>query len=107
MEWNSDNAGRIEIRIFNSSLEPEIIFQDLELVGKIFEVSLKNAKNPNYKKDEFEKLFLRDVTETVNNLLNLLFDEDRQKDIFRKRWQSIRRKSEYKKYQSGIDTFER
>ncbi len=109
MEWNSDNAGRIEIRIFNSSLEPEIIFQDLELVGKIFEVSLKNAKNPNYQKDEFEKLFLRDVTETekVNNLLNLLFDEDRQKDIFRKRWQSIRRKSEYKKYQSGIDTFER
>lgn len=109
MKWNSDNAGRIEIRIFNSSLEPEIIFQDLELVGKIFEVSLENAKNPNYKKDKFEKLFLCDVTETekVNNLLNLLFDEDRQKDIFRKRWQSIREKSEYKKYQSGIDTFER
>jgi len=109
MEWNSDNAGRIEIRIFNSSLEPEIIFQDLELVGKIFEVSLENAKNPNYKKDEFEKLFLRDVTETnkINNLLNLLFDKSERKNIFRKRWKSIREKSEYEKYRSGIDTFER
>lgn len=109
MKWNSDNAGRIEIRIFNSSLEPEIIFQDLELVGKIFEVSLKNAKNPDYKKSEFENLFLRDVTETdkVNNLLNLLFDEDKQKNIFRKRWQSVRGKSEYKRYGLGTDTFER
>lgn len=109
MEWNSDNAGRIEIRIFNSSLEPEIIFQDLELVGKIFEISLENAKNPNYKKDEFENLFLRDVTETdkVNNLLDLLFDKVEQKNIFRKRWLSVREKSEYKEYKSGIDTFER
>lgn len=109
MEWNSDNVGRIEIRIFNSSLEPKIIFQDLELVGKIFEVSLKNAKNPDYKKDEFENLFLRDVTETdkVNNLLDLLFDEAEQKNIFRKRWQSVREKSEYKRYESGTDTFER
>lgn len=109
MKWNYDNAGRIEIRIFNSSLEPEIIFQDLELVGKLFEVSLKNAKDQNYKKDEFKKLFLCNVTENekVNNLLNLLFDDAEQKNIFRKRWQSIREKSEYKKYRSGIATFER
>lgn len=109
MKWNSENAGRIEIRIFNSSLEPKIIFQDLELVGKIFEVSLRNAKNPSYKKDEFEKLFLRNVTEEhkVNNLLNLLFDKEKQKNIFRKRWYSINGESEYKKYRSGIDTYER
>lgn len=109
MKWNSDNAGRIELRIFNSSLEPEIIFQDLELVGKIFEVSLENAKNPNYKKDEFEKLLFRDVTEAnkVNNLLNLLFDNTEQKNIFRKRWQSVREESDYERYKSGVDTFER
>lgn len=109
MKWNFDNAGRIEIRIFNSSLEPEIIFQDLELVGKIFEVSLENAKNPNYKKDKVEKLFLRDVTENekVNNLLNLLFDEAKQKNIFKKRWQSVKEERKYEGYKSGTDTFER
>ena len=109
MKWNSDNPGRIEIRIFNSSLEPEIIFQDLLLVGKMFEVSVKNAKNPNYKKDEFEKLFLHDVTEIdkVNNLLNLLFEENKQKEIFKKRWDSVRQKRCYQQYKSGKDTFER
>lgn len=108
MKWNSNNPGRIEIRIFNSSLEPEIIFQDLLLVGKMFQVSLENAKNPNYKKNEFEKLFLRDVTETVkvNNLLNLLFDETSQRKIFKNRWQSVRNNKDYKKYKSGRDTFE-
>ena len=109
MKWNSNNPGRIEIRIFNSSLEPEIIFQDLLLVGKMFEVSVKNAKNPNYKKDEFEKLFLHDVTEfdKVKNLLNLLFDERKQKKIFKKRWESVCQKKCYQQYRSGRDTFER
>ena len=109
MKWNSYDTGRIEIRIFNSSLDPKIIFQNLELVGKILEISLKNAKDKNYKKDEFDKLFLKNVTEAdkVNNLLNLLFDNDEQKNIFRKRWQSVRKEREYKKYKSGTDTFER
>ena len=36
IKWNSDSPGRIEIRIFNSSIQPEIIFQNLLLVGKLF-----------------------------------------------------------------------
>lgn len=109
MKWNDDNSGRVEVRIFNSSLNPEIIFQDLTLVGKIFEISLENAKNPNYKKNEFENLFLREVSETrkVNNLLELLFEESEQKDVFKKRWQSVRRKEDYQRYESVNDTFQR
>lgn len=108
MKWNAEDVGRIEIRIFNSSLEPEIIFQDLVLVGKILEVSLKNAKDPNYKRAQFERLFLHDVTEArkVNSLLELLFDSPEQRNIFKSRWQSVRRKkNEYRKYISGTDTF--
>ena len=108
MEWNSDTPGRIEIRIFNSSLDPEIIFQDLLLVGKIFEVSLRNAKDSNYKKGEFDRLILHNVTEDdkVDNLLKLLFDKAEQRTIFKKRWQSVNKK-DYKIYESGKDTFER
>ena len=109
MKWNSEDSGRIEIRIFNSSLEPEIIFQDLELVGKIFEVSLENAKNPNYKRQEFDKLFLHEVTEAkkVDNILDLLFDKPEQKTIFKRRWKSVKKEREYNRYKSGLDTFER
>ncbi len=107
MKFNNKDPGRIEIRIFNSSLDPEIIFQNLLLIGKLFEICLKNAKDPNYKKDKFEKLFLKDVTETkkLNNLLNLLFDNKEQREIFKSRWRSVRKDEEYEKYQSDKDTF--
>lgn len=109
MNWDKTNPGRIEVRIFNSSLEPKVIFEDLLLVSKIFEVSLKNAKNPNHKKLEFEQLFIHEVTEKekMENLLDLLFDEEPQKVIFKKRWESVKENEEYQKYISGEDTFKR
>lgn len=107
MQWNTESPGRIEVRIFNSSLEPEIIFQDLLLIAKLFEVSLKNAKNPDYKKEEFNKLMSRDVTETtkVNNLLNLLFEDTNTKRIFKNRWKSVKNKREYQRFKSSRETF--
>lgn len=109
MKWNNEEPGRIEIRIFNSSLEPKIIFEDLLLVGKLFEVSLKKARNPKYKEQEFINLFLNKVSESdkVNNLLNLLFDKEEQKKIFRRRWESVKDNNTYNNYISGRDTFER
>jgi len=106
IKWNSDSPGRIEIRIFNSSIEPEIIFQNLLLVGKLFEVSLMNAKDPNYKKAEFEKMSLHNVEEEIKlkNLLDLLFDKEEQRQIFIDRWKSINREL-YNSYISGEDTF--
>lgn len=109
MKWNDEEPGRIEIRIFNSSLEPKIIFEDLLLVGKLFEVSLENARNPKYKEQEFVNLFSHKVSESekVNNLLNLLFDKEEQKQIFRRRWKSVKDNNTYNNYISGRDTFER
>lgn len=103
------NPGRIEMRLFNSSLEPDIIFQDLLISSKLFEASLKTAKDPEYKKEEFQNLLRRSLSEKekVEALLNLLFDKEEQKEIFRKRWESVKDNPEYKKYRSGKDTFER
>lgn len=109
MRWNSSSPGRIEIRIFNSSLEPRVIFENLLLVGKIFEVSLKNAKDPTYKKNEFEQLFLHNISETtkLNYLMDLLFDDEMQKRIFINRFNSIQKKLSFHDefIISGKDTF--
>lgn len=107
MKWNAKEPGRVEIRLFNSSLDPEIIFQNLLLVAKVFEVSLYNAKDPNYKKEEFERLKLHNVTEEVKlqNLLDLLFDNPKEKEIFRERWESVRGLKVYKKYETGNPTY--
>ena len=109
MKWNTDNPGRIEIRIFNSSLDPEIIFQDLVLIGRVFYVCLENAKNPEFKKQEFQELLSHNVSEErkVNNLLNLLFDDEEQKKIFFRRWKSVRGIRDYEEFKSGKDTFVR
>lgn len=107
MKWNSENPGRIEMRIFNSSLEPEIIFQDLLFCLKFCEVCLKNAKNPIFKKAEFEKLYRHDLTETekVDAMLDLIFDKLEHKKIFKDRWKSVRNNEKYKALKSGRDTF--
>lgn len=107
MEWNADEPGRIEIRIFNSSLEIETILEDLFLVAKAFEVSLKNAKNPNYKAKEFQSLFRRDVTEKqkLDRMLNLLFASDEHKEIYARRWESVHGKREYRFTHSKEPTF--
>lgn len=109
MRWNEEEPGRIEFRIFNSSLEPKIIFENLILVGKICKTSLELAKNPEYKKEVFEQLCRHDISETkkINAMLDLLFNKSDQKKIFKNRWKSIRKEEEYNSLRSGKDTFVR
>lgn len=107
MKWNDEEPGRIEFRIFNSSLDIETILEDLVLVGRICYVSLELAKNPNYKKDALEQLFRHDFSEKekLNIMLELLFDEPEQRMIYKKRWESIHKDEAYEKLRSGRDTF--
>lgn len=109
MKWNDYEPGRIEFRIFNSSLEPKIIFENLELVGKICSVSLELAKHPKYKKDIFGQLCRHDISEKekINLMLDLLFDNQNQKNIYKKRWKIIKDNDEYTRLKSGKDTFSR
>ena len=109
MKWNDEEPGRIEFRIFNSSLDIETILEDLVLVGKICYVSLELAKNPNYKKEVLDQLFRHDLSENekLNLMLELLFDEIEQRMIYKKRWESIHRDEAYENLRSGRDTFKR
>ena len=108
MEWNDkESPGRVEIRIFNSSLDINTILEDLFLTMKLFEVSLKNAKDPEYKKEEFQKLFRRDVSEEtkLDSLLDLLFDKEEHKQIYKRRWESVRNNEAYEFTKGSEPTF--
>lgn len=109
MTWNKkDDRGRIEFRLFNSTLSPETIMQNLLLVGKLCEVSLATAKNPEYKDKEFKKLLCHNVSEEekVNRLLDLLFDTQQEKQIFKNRWKSVKDESCYKQFKTGKNTYQ-
>lgn len=107
INWNKTDKGRIEFRLFNSTLSMEIIMQNILLIGKLFETSFKLANDNNYKRQEFNDLLNHNVTEEhkLNLLLNLLFDDEKEKQIFKLRWNSVKNKSIYDNFKTGEDTF--
>ncbi len=107
MNWYGDDKGRIEFRIFNNSLDFNTITQDLLLVGKLIETSLALANSSERKQEYFRRLLNRDVSEEekLNLLLDLLFDQEEEKEIFKKRWLSIKDNPTYKKFYTGKKTF--
>ena len=107
MAWNSDYTGRVEMRLCNGTLIPDVIFEDIYPSMMLFEVSRKNAQDPNYKKDEFSRVFKRDVTERVKlgYLLDLLMDDENEKQIYMRRWESIRDNWKYERTRSEPPTF--
>lgn len=111
MDWNSENPGRIEIRFWDmpKNLNPNSIFEDLTFISKLCEVSLLNAKNPEYKKAEFERVRKHDISEAkkVDAMLDLILDNPELKSSFKTRWRTTRGNKEYKKFISGTDTFVR
>lgn len=107
MTWNKEEKGRIEFRIFNSSLSIDIILQNLLLIGKLCEVSLELANNSKNKLIKFKELLKHNVSEEekLDSLLNLLFDSDEEKQIFKLRWMSVKDNKEYEKFKTGKRTF--
>lgn len=74
------DKGRIEFRIFDSSLSYPVIIEDLLLIAKLCEVSLNLTKS-NQKQRQFSLLQDHEVREEekLDRLLDLLFDECKNK----------------------------
>lgn len=109
MDWYKQEKGRIEFRIFNSTFDFEIIMQNLLLIGKLLETSLALANKSSCKEEKFITLLNNNVSEKekLNLLLNLLFDNPEEKNIFKKRWKANNNKPSYNNFKSGKDTFMR
>ena len=106
MKWYKKDKGRIEFRIFDSSLSYPVIIEDLLLIAKLCEVSL-NLTKFNQKQSQFSLLQDHEVREEekLNRLLDLLFDEEKIKEVFKHRWQSVKEDSYYQRFEGEIPTF--
>lgn len=111
----NNEKNTIEIRIPNCTIDSKELLNNIRLFGKLFEVSKKMADNKEYKKDIFENLKNKDVTEKrkLETLLNLLFDKEQEKDIYRRRWDSAKENNifnelfkENNNFKRGIYTME-
>lgn len=102
------NEGRIEFRLFNSTSSLKVVLLAILLIGKLCEVSLKICENPEYKQNEYNSLFNRNVSEKekLKLLLNLLLDNDEVKLLFMERWESVKDKKYcYEGFKVGAKTF--
>lgn len=107
MDWYKINKGRIEFRIFNNTMDFETILLNITLIGKLIHVSKELANKNNQLLEKYQKLLETNKTEEekLDTLLNLLFN-DNIKEKFKKRWESIKDKTEYNIFYTGEKTFE-
>ena len=106
LNWGKTYSDRIEFRLFNSTLNFETLIENLLLVSKLFETSLRLGNNDKDKLKKFSSLLRRNVTEgaKLELLLDLLFDNEQEKEIYRRRWESVKDNSYYHCFYTGKET---
>ena len=88
----NEKKNTIEFRMSNGSIDPEIIKQNVFLYGSFLKSVQEMTLNPDYKKEEIALLKKTDCTEgqKVDRLLNVFFDNEGDKRIYKDRWQSVK-----------------
>ena len=108
--YGEEGKDTIEFRIPNGTINPTTVRENIKLFGSLMYVSKEMAINPEYKKEEFETLMDRTLTEgeKVEALLNLLFNDEKTKDIYRERWETVRDEKIFDELTEGqTQTFKR
>ena len=104
----NDEKNTVEFRVPNGTLDDKIIKETIMLIGKNVEV----AKQLIYNKDSQEKfeVFKRhDLTETEKRelLLNILFEDEASRQIYRNRFESVKDEEFFDNVKAENPTFER
>lgn len=99
----------IEFRIPNGSINPQVVRENIKFFGSLLQVSKEMSLNPMFKNREFKILKQKNLTEKekVESLLNLLFDDESEKSIYRERWDSIKDHSAFEMLKASNPTFKR
>ena len=87
-----ENKNTIEFRLSNGSIDPNIIKENVTLYGSVVKAAVYGARNHGYKSEQFERLKDRELTEEerAKVLMDLLFDSEETRNIFMKRFYSVK-----------------
>ncbi len=98
----------IEFRIPNVAEDIETQKENILLYGKLMEVSKKLTKDKNLQ-EKFELFKSHDLTEAekLESLLDLLFEKEESKKIYRERWESVKDKGIFEFFKSKNETYKR
>lgn len=82
----------IEFRMANGTLEPEVIKQNVFLYASLMNTAIKMTENPEQFEEKLGEFYKTDVTEEqkAQNFLNLIMEEENDKQIYMERWESVK-----------------
>lgn len=88
----------IEFRISNGTLNPEVIKQNIFLYASLIQTARRSILEPEKVQENLQEFYQTDVTEEqkVGRLLNLLFENEQDRNIYRQRWESVRNAEVFK-----------
>ena len=88
---NVGNPGKntIEFRLSNGVVDYNIWRENMLLYGRIIQMAKLHSIDPSRKQKSLDEFFEQDLSEKekLTRFLNLVFDNDSEKEIFYKRWQ--------------------
>ena len=105
----SEDKNTIEFRVPNGTIDRETLMNNIRLYGTMMFVSKDMVLNPEKYKEKFDAYRDRSLSERdkLEALLDLLFESDEVKDIYRQRWDSVKDEEIYDEISMGSTTFKR
>lgn len=102
----------IEFRMANGTLNPEVIKQNVFLYASLINTAIQVTEKPQEFQEKLDTFYRTDVTEEkkVQNFLNLIMEDTRDRQIYMDRWQSVKNSKVFaKNNQKGFaqDRFQR
>jgi len=99
----------IEFRLSNGTIDPEEVKQNIYLFGRLMVVSKDMAICPEKYEKKVINLKNRDISEAEKEeaLLDLLFENEAEKDVYRRRWNAVKEEQIYDSFAPKTLTFRR
>ena len=99
----------IEFRVSNGTLDRQTIMDNIRLFGSLMMVSKEMTFYPEKYELKIRAFMNRDASERdkLEALLDLLFTDEKVRDIYRRRWDSVKESEEFDQVASKDPTFRR
>lgn len=104
-----DGIQTIEFRMPNGTIDIDTVRENIRLFGQLLSISKQMSLNPEYKSKEFSTLKNHNLTEKekVESMLNLLFEDEQEKYIYRERWDAVKDSETFEELKAEVPTFKR
>ena len=105
----SEDKNTIEFRVSNGTIDRETLKNNIRLYGTMMFVSKDMVLHPEKYKEKFNAYRDRTLSERdkLEALLDLLFEDNQVKQIYRERWDSVKDEEIYDTVSMGDTTFKR